>query len=153
MLWVCKVVRRTTLWNWTRRYIFQMDRARENYRKAGKIIFYFPARAVQGAHRMYSDALVLLQLWAVLFQGWLGLLPCLFISTNPGFALFRAHTFCARLRVFKETPVQTVFAVVHSAVAELNVFLLSVLTCSLIFLQLWLLGRSFEPLSVFCTCI
>ena len=48
---------------------------------------------------------------------------------------------------------QTVFAVVQCAVAELNVFLSSVLTCSLIFLQLSLLGRSVEPLSVFWTCI
>ena len=64
-----------TLWNWTRRDIFQMGRARENNKKAGKIILYFPSRAIPGAHRMYSTALVLLQLWAALFQGWVGFIP------------------------------------------------------------------------------
>ena len=52
---------------------------------------------------------------------------------------------CAiRLLQFKETFVQTVYTVANCAVVGLNVFYSLVLTCNLIFLQLWLLGRSVE---------
>jgi len=60
----------------------------------------------------------------------------LLLSDTTGCALFQAHTFWARLLVFKETFLQTVFAFVNCAIVGLSVFYFLVLTCSLIFLQL-----------------
>ena len=85
-----------------------------------------------------------LQLWPTLFQDWVYLTPVLFQSCSPGCALFEAYTFWARLLIFKETFVQTVFAVVNCAVVGLSVFYSLVLMCSLTFLQLWLLGHKVE---------
>jgi len=77
-----------------------------------------------------------------------GLSVCYFlvasIYSNPGCAVFEAHTFWVRLHVFKKIFVQIVFAVVNCAVIGLSVFYSLVLTCNLIFLQLWLLGHSVE---------
>jgi len=85
-----------------------------------------------------------LQLWPALFHGWMHFPSLLFRSRNSGCALFEAHTFWARLLIFKETCVETVFAVVNCAVLGLSVFDSLVLTWSLIILQLCLLGRSVE---------
>jgi len=58
--------------------------------------------------------------------------PLLFLSDNSGCVLFQAHTF-VRLLVFKQTFIQTVFAVVNCAIVGLSVFYSLVLTCNLIF--------------------
>jgi len=89
-----------------------------------------------------------LQLWPALFKGWVCFTPLLFRSDNAGCTLFQARAFWARLLVFKATFVETVFAVVNCAVVGLSVFYSLVLTRSLMFLQLWLLGHSDE-----CICI
>jgi len=85
-----------------------------------------------------------LQLWPALFQGWVYFTALLFWSCDSGCALFEAHTLWARLLVFKDTFVQTVFAVLNGAVVGLSVFYSLVSTCRLIFLQFWLLGRGVE---------
>jgi len=100
---------------------------------------------IDKAFALAQNRSLFLQLQPTLFQGWVYFTPLLLWFSNPGCALFEAHTW-ARLLVFKETFIQTVFAVVNCAVLglSLSVFYSSVLTCNLIFLQLWLLGRSFE---------
>jgi len=65
-----------------------------------------------------------LQLETTLFQGWVYFTSLLLRSRNLGCALFEAHAFWARLLVFKETFVQTVFAVANCAVVGLWVLLL-----------------------------
>jgi len=80
-------------------------------------------------------------LWPELFQDWVCFTPLcvstfkLWVCDIPGVYL---------LLVFKEIFAQTVFAVVNCAVVGLSVFCSLVLTFSLIFLQLWLLGHSVE---------
>ena len=73
------------------------------------------------------------QLQPALFQGWVYFTPLLLRSSNPACALFEVHTFWARLLVFKEIFVRTVFAVVHCAIVGLRMFYSLVLSCNLIF--------------------
>jgi len=42
-----------TLWNWSLHDIFQIVRSRENHKKAGKIIMYFPARKECARRTLY----------------------------------------------------------------------------------------------------
>jgi len=73
------------------------------------------------------------------------LLPCCFDLTTLGLRYSGAGRTPSELDYsYSETFVQTVFAVVNCAVVGLSVFYSLVLTCSLIFLQLWFFVRNVE---------
>ena len=85
-----------------------------------------------------------LQLWPALFQGWVYMTRLLFRSGNQGVRYSRRTLSALDCSYSRWLFVQTVFAVANCAVVGLSVFYFSVLTCSLIFLQLWVLGGNFE---------
>ena len=87
----------------------------------------------------------ILKMWSPLLVFGLSIWFLAPLLLNPGDGPgAEARTFWARLLVFKATFVYTVLAVVNYVVIWLNVFYSLVLTCSLIFLQLWLLGPSVQ---------
>jgi len=110
---------------------------------------------VPGAHQQGSKLVIdktiaqsrslFLLWWPALFQGWVHFTPFLFRASNPGCTVSEAHAPPGLDYSYsKRHSMQIVFAVENCAVVGLTVFYSLTLTCRLMFLQLWLLGRSVE---------